>query len=252
MQHEQKTEKERGSSPQAIKRHRIFDQVAENLEAMMLAGELTVGDSLPSERALMERFEVGRPAIREALLWLNKKGLISVSNGERARVIKPDPRDLVEHLRTAALLLVASPDGMQLFQWTRLFTEVALAREAARSATDEDLRELERLLTLNEAATDIPNFARTDDAFHFGIANISRNPVIAALYNSVLEVLQDQRYTSLKHPGALAAAVGCHRRLVEAISSHSPDRAEEEMRRHLSDVETFYWSVRAVSHPEQP
>jgi len=66
MQHKPKAQMERGSSPQAIKRHRIFDQVAQNLEAMILSGELKVGDSLPSERALMERFEVGRPAIREA------------------------------------------------------------------------------------------------------------------------------------------------------------------------------------------
>jgi DNA-binding FadR family transcriptional regulator len=41
---------------------------------MILSGELPVGDALPSERELMERFQVGRPAVREALLWLSKKG----------------------------------------------------------------------------------------------------------------------------------------------------------------------------------
>jgi DNA-binding FadR family transcriptional regulator len=228
----------------AIKRHRIFDQVAEHLEAMILSGELAIGDALPSERALMERFEVGRPAIREALLWLNKKGLISVSSGERARVTEPDPKELVEHLRSAATLLVARPEGMQLFQRTRLFVEVALAREACRAASAEDFAYLENLLRLNETAPDVPTFARTDDAFHFGIAGLSRNPLLMALYNSVLEVLQDQRFTSLRHPEAFGAATGCHRRLFNAIAARDPDRAELEMRRHLGEVETYYWSVR--------
>ena len=229
----------------AIKRHRLFDQVAQHLEQMILSGELAVGEALPSERELMERFAVGRPAVREALLWLNKKGLISVSSGERARVTEPDPTDLLEHLRTAATLLVRRPEGMQLFQRTRLFTEVALAREAANAATPDALAMLRGLLDENRVtAGDLEAFARTDDAFHFGIASLSRNPLVTALYNSVLEVLQDQRYTSLRHPEALAAAIGCHERIFEAVAARDPDAAEREMRRHLSDVERFYWSVR--------
>jgi len=78
----------------------------------------------------MERYGVGRPAVREALLWLNKKGFIAVSGGERARVTEPNPRDLLAHLSGAASMLVRRPEGMQLFQQTRLFTEIALAREA--------------------------------------------------------------------------------------------------------------------------
>jgi DNA-binding FadR family transcriptional regulator len=240
------------SAPIAIKRHRIFDQVAGHLEAMILSGELAIGDALPSERELMERFEVGRPAIREALLWLNKKGLISVSSGERARVTEPDPKDLVEHLRSAATLLVARPEGMQLFQRTRLFTEVALAREACRIALPEDLKALEVLLRQNEDASDLTVFARTDDAFHFGVARLSRNPLLTALYNSVLDVLQDQRHTSLQHPEAQDAAAGCHRRLYEAIVARDLDQAEAEMRRHLGDVETYYWSVRGEKKPLGP
>jgi DNA-binding FadR family transcriptional regulator len=230
----------------AIKRLRLFDHVAQHLEAMILSGEVGVGDALPSERELMERFQVGRPAVREALLWLNKKGLISVSAGERARVIEPDPTELLAHLSGAALLLVSRPQGMQLFQQTRLFTEVALAREATRGASAENLVELERLLKENQATVgDTEAFARTDDAFHFGIASISRNPLITALYRSVLGVLQDQRHTSLQHPQALGAAIECHERIFDAIAARDADRAEREMRRHLGDVETFYWTVRA-------
>jgi len=193
----------------------------------------------------MERFQVGRPAVREALLWLSKKGLISISGGEKARVTEPNPTELVEHLSTAALLLVSRPEGMQIFQQARLFTEVALTREAAKAATPQELEELEALLRANEATPgDLEEFARTDDDFHFGVARISHNSLVTALYNSVLAVLENQRHTSLKHPEALEAAIACHRRIFEAIADRDPDRAEMEMRRHLGDVETYYWSVR--------
>ncbi|WP_277188167.1 FCD domain-containing protein [Caballeronia sp. BR00000012568055] len=233
------------SPPPIIKRQRLFDQVAQHLEAMILSGEVGVGDPLPSERELMDRFGVGRPAVREALLWLNKKGLISVSAGERSRVVEPDPMELLEHLSGAALLFASTPHGMQQFQQTRLFVEVALAREACRWSSDEDLKQLENLLHENEATeNDKSAFATTDDAFHFGIASLSHNPLINALYRSVLSVLQDQRYTSLQHDDALGAAINCHRRIFDAIAARDPDRAEAEMRRHLTDVETYYWDIR--------
>lgn len=237
----------------AIKRDRISDQVARDLESMILSGELGLGETLPSERDLMARYGVGRPAIREALLWLNKKGMIAVSGGERAKVTEPDPAELLEHLSAAAQMFVSRPEGMQLFQRTRLFVEVALAREAATNATTEDVRRLEALLEANRGtSTDVEAFARTDDAFHFGIASLSRNPVISALYNSVLDVLQDQRNTSLQHDEALAAAIGCHERIFEGIAARDADAAEREMRRHLRDVETYYWAVRKVVPDKVP
>ncbi|QIB34586.1 FCD domain-containing protein [Ancylobacter pratisalsi] len=229
----------------AIKRNRLFDQIAEHLSQMIYSGELKVGDTLPSERELMERFQVGRPAVREALLWLNKKGLISVSGGERARVTAPDPKDILDQLSGAAHFLLSQPQGVQLFQQTRLLVEVALAREAARSASDEQIAELQTLLVANLASVDIPDFVQTDDAFHFAVARVAGNPVINALYEGVLELLQDQRHTALKDPRAMAAARKCHEAIFQSIATHDPDRAEAEMRQHLHLVETYYWAVRS-------
>ncbi|MBZ8135136.1 FCD domain-containing protein [Afifella sp. IM 167] len=234
-----------------LKRDRLSDQIAENLEEMIFSGELSVGDALPSERDLMQRYGVGRPAVREALLWLNKKGLVAVSNGERTRVTEPNPTDLLEQLSGAARMMASRPEGMQLFQQTRLFAEVALAREAAMNASPQDLETLGECMARNRAArNDIADFARTDDEFHFAIASISRNPLITALYNSVLGLLQDQRHTSLQNLEALDAAIECHQRIFDAIAAGKPDEAEVAMRKHLKDVENFYWKVRAEKKKE--
>ena len=75
--------------PIVIERKKLFEHVAAHLEAQILAGKLRPGDQLPPERDLQASFGVGRPAIREALISLQKAGLVELTNGARARVLMP-------------------------------------------------------------------------------------------------------------------------------------------------------------------
>ncbi|MCK0195345.1 FCD domain-containing protein [Ancylobacter sp. 6x-1] len=231
-------------TPSHLRRDRLSDKIAKDIEDRVLSGKLTVGDRLPSERDLMAHYGVGRPAVREALLWLSKTGILSVSNGDRTRVTEPDPREMLQLLSGAARMLVARPEGIRQFQKTRIFVEVALAREAARLATDEDVAELEALLLANEGcAEDIPAFSASDDAFHQRIGLIAQDPLLDALYHVVLELLEEQRRMSLSHPDALGKAVAAHRAIFEAIRDRDADRAEAAMREHLETVVQTYWAI---------
>ncbi|WP_421698688.1 FCD domain-containing protein [Ancylobacter sp.] len=233
-------------TPAHLRRDRLSDKIAKDIEARVLSGELSVGDTLPSERELMAHYGVGRPAVREALLWLSKTGMLSVSNGDRTRVTEPDPRDMLQLLTGAARMLVARPEGIRQFQHTRIFVEVALAREAVRLATEQDIAELEALLRVNEAsAGDIPAFSASDDAFHHRIARIADDPLLDALYHVVLELLEEQRRFSLSHPDGLGKAMAAHRHIFEAIRDRDADRAEAAMRDHLETVIKTYWDMRA-------
>ena len=49
-----------------IQRRKLADEVRDRLLDLIRADRLAPGDALPSERTLMQRFEVGRPAVREA------------------------------------------------------------------------------------------------------------------------------------------------------------------------------------------
>src|SRR4051794_22596463 len=72
-----------------VDRKKLFEQVAAHLEGQILSGKLKPGDQLPPERDLQTRFGVGRPAIREALITLQRSGLVELSNGSRSRVAMP-------------------------------------------------------------------------------------------------------------------------------------------------------------------
>ncbi len=233
------------STPAHLSRERLSDKIAKDIEARILSGELSVGDKLPSERDLMAYYGVGRPAVREALLWLNKTGILAVSNGDRTRVTEPDPRELLQLLSGAAKLLISRDEGIREFQKTRIFVEVAMVREASRLASDEDIIELEKLLIANaESAGDNAQFSKTDDAFHQYIVSIVQNTLLDALYDVVLELLEDQRFMSLSHPDALTKAMAAHRNIFEAIRDRDADRAEAAMRAHLDTVVETYWQIR--------
>lgn len=81
--------------PRKIIARRLSDQIETELMSMLQAGDYGPGDRLPSERELMEMFDVGRSSVREALFSLQRKGLLKINRGDRPRVIEPEPARLI-------------------------------------------------------------------------------------------------------------------------------------------------------------
>src|SRR5215216_691931 len=129
-----------------IRRRKLYEEVALRIEEMIRVGRYSPGDRLPSEKEIMEELGVGRSAVREAMLSLQKMGLVTVRSGERARVTTPTANVLVHELSGAARLLLAQDGGVQLFQDARALFEIGLARLAAERATPNDIRELKMAL----------------------------------------------------------------------------------------------------------
>lgn len=235
---------------EVIQRRKLFHEVAERLQETILSGVLQVGDPLPSERDLMERYGVGRPAIREALLRLEQAGLIAISGGERARVARPTARNMVAGLDPAVRHWLAEPQGLHHLQGARKLLEVALVRQAAETATNEDIEHLHLALIDNEAARgDVNLFERTDVAFHYVFAELSRSPIFTAMHQAMVGWLTEQRRTTLRTPGAEQAAATSHRLIFEAVAAHDPTAAEREMRAHLDEVSLLYSRACAVEKP---
>jgi GntR family transcriptional regulator, sialic acid-inducible nan operon repressor len=228
-----------------IRRRKIYEDVVAQLEALIHEGELQAGDPLPSERELMMQFGVGRPAIREALFALQRMGLVVVANGERPRISSPTTKTLLDELSGAARLLMAKPEGMNHFQQARALFECALAEEAARLATAEDIAALDAALAANSNAIgDDVRFMRSDVAFHFAIATIPRNPIYVALHEAIVEWLVDQRRVSLRRRGTDHIAFESHRQIFDAIRRRDGAAASQEMRRHLDEIAKLYWKVK--------
>ena len=85
-----------------IPRRKLYHEVVDRLRERILSGEYGPGEQMPSERQLMELFQVGRPAIREAMLTLERMGMIAISHGERARALRPTAQSVIDQVADAA------------------------------------------------------------------------------------------------------------------------------------------------------
>lgn len=184
----------------------------------------------------MERFGVGRPAVREALQSLGTAGLIEIHHGERARVAQPDTRSMLDRIGDTMLhLLQTSPSTLDDLKQARLMFEVGMAKTAAINATAEDIQTLEAVLQhQRDSIADVALFIKGDMAFHRSIAAITRNSVCTMLSEAMLDWLFQFRRDLLRMPGAELITLSEHERLLRAIASHDPAEAGQAMMDHLT------------------
>ena len=227
-----------------IRTRRLHEEVADRLEASITAGALGANDSLPSERELMTRYGVGRPAVREALLSLQQRGLIDRRNGERARVASPSAAGVVAQMTLPVRRMLADAQNVRHFQAARSLFETALAREAAHHATAGQVAMLAEALAANRAQIgDRAEFARTDVAFHFCLAAIPNNPIFTALHQALVGWLTEQRRVTLASRHAFDVAYAAHARIFQAVEARDEDAAAQAMSDHLAEVAELYWKM---------
>ncbi len=219
-----------------IVRRKLSDQVLEKLRAMIVSHELMPGDYMPSERALMERFGVGRPAVREALQSLHNSGLISINHGERSRVNALDASTALNQSdEIARLVLSAVPDNLEHLKQARQMFELGMVRVAALNATAEDIADLRAIQAEQvENLGDATAFIAADMRFHTRLAQITGNPIILAVSEAMLGWLFEYHVSLLHWNGKEDVTLAEHAQMIDLIEQHDADGAVAMMTRHLA------------------
>ena len=221
------------SSP--IRRTKLHELVTQRLEQMIGSGELKPGDKLPSERDIMAAFEIGRPAVREALLSLQNKGLIDTENGRRATVRQPSVNSVFRALDSVVGIVIGNTESFKNLFDARIFLEAAMARNAAKEIDERLLRQLKEALAANKKA--IGNrelFMQTDVYFHRILFLVGENPVFKAVHEALVKWLMDRWRNMARDESTETLACEGHQQIYRAISRRDPDAAEAAMRRHLA------------------
>ncbi|GAB4528796.1 MAG: transcriptional regulator NanR [Roseibium sp.] len=231
-----------GAGNEKIVRRKLSDQVFERLREMIVRGELAPGDPMPSERELMQRFGVGRPAVREAMQTMHTQGLISISQGERSRVSELSADLAFRQMDVVArMLLSASSDNLEHLKEARRLFEVGMVRIAAEKATEQDIAELRQLVVDQKSKLgDPPAFIKADIAFHAKVAAMSGNPIFAAVSDAMLNWLFNYHTDLLIWSGREDVTLGEHDRIVACIASGIAEDAEAAMRSHLDRSQDLY------------
>ena len=215
------------------------DVVADVLRRQIVRGELVEGDALPGEAALMTRFGVSRPSLREALRILESEGLVTVRRGRGGvRVRRPSLAVAANHLG-----LVMQVEGVTLADvfTARVAIEPIAVRFIAgspqRSATVGELRGL--LAAEGEVLDDPGAYAEATTRFHRRLVESSGNKTLALLWGTLHEVLALEM-RDLTQPSLVTARRADRVRVVDEllalIESGQEEAAGEFWRGKLEQV----------------
>ncbi len=222
----------RASEAQSV---RLYEIIINRIKAMILDGNLKVGDKLPSERELAEMFQVSRVPVREALKVLEFMEIIQNIPGDGLYLKYVDINDLL--LKIDFMIETSSDIISDLFE-ARQAIELKAVELASARRTEADIQAMDDIL--NEMAADI---ARGGDGiqaatqFHTAISKASKNKVLTRINDLLNTLTEMSRETSLKEHGQAPVALVFHRQILEKIKEQNILEAKQLMQEHLDMTE---------------
>src|SRR6185369_16670484 len=165
---------------EAVEARRLYRQVADQLRRLIDSGEYAVGSRLPTERELAEQLKISRPTVREALIALEVEGRLRIRVGSGIYVIEP--------AAVAAPATASVIEGPFELLRAREFLESALAEQAARVATKDDVARIDGSLLAMENVEHPGEASMVHDrAFHVAIAGSLGNAVLVRVVGELFD-----------------------------------------------------------------
>jgi len=223
----------------------LLEQVAAQLEELVLSGRLEIGTKLPSEGELATQFGVSRPVVREAMAQLRERGLIETVNGNGTYVRRPDNDHLADvllrHMRFETL---ARPHVIENLYEARTAVEVMAARLAAGRASEAERHTIATCVSDMRAAQGHPDeWIAADMGFHQAIADASHNPLLGAFLSPMTKIIEQSISESQRDPAAVRAGLAAHEEIWRAIEAGDEAGAGQAMFDHLQDSKTRLASI---------
>jgi GntR family transcriptional repressor for pyruvate dehydrogenase complex len=199
---------------------------------------LAPGTMLPSEAKLLEKYQVGRASLREALRLLEVQGLIVIRPGPGGGPMIAEA-DSVHFGRMASLYFHLAEATYRDTMDARLILEPVVAGIIAREQDPVHIAALERYLELEaaERSGEAGAFAEEERSleFHALLMTMSGNPVITLLVRSLQDLHIDRWTVNRGHSEHWQDADEVHRRIVQAIIDGRAEVAETLMREHIQE-----------------
>ncbi|MGR4066257.1 FadR/GntR family transcriptional regulator [Billgrantia sp. C5P2] len=217
--------------------------VADQLEALIVNGGISVGEKLPTENGLCEAFGVSRTVIREAITHLKSLGLVETRRGVGTTVLRST---IVEAMPAERISPTTVEDILHVLE-LRLNLEPAAAALAAERHDEEDRRILrEKHAAFIEARAAKSQAREEDYGFHYAIAAATKNPFFKVFYEQLSQsVIPRAKLMSIEINTAatdkyLARVEEEHTYILEAILARDTEAAREMMYQHLNRARNMY------------
>ena len=226
---------------ESLNHTKLYAQVVDRIEKLIIDGQLKPGDRLPAERELSEQFGVSRTVIREAVKSLQEKGLIEIRPGVGTFVHNGMSEIMRQSL--GRMVMIDQWRGLENLTQVREIFEPEIAAIAAEFATPDDIQAMQdAITTMDGSLEDVDAYIIADHSFHLALANATKNRLIVDLIGSIVDLLaQQRRHIFLARTGGAERGQQHHKRILQAaikpaVIDHDKKAARDQMIQHLQQV----------------
>jgi DNA-binding GntR family transcriptional regulator len=195
-------------------------EVYETLRDEILTGIVAPGQPL-IEAQLAVELGVSKTPVREALIRLQRDGLVEIRPYRGARVRRPSSEDVVQAVEA------------------RMWVETQVARALATKPSAELLEQLQRNIEATQAALDADDyerFVRTVRGFSELLLKAHGNRYAMQVVESLYNILALIGSAFRRAPGRKQESIDEHWAILAALAAHDPDAADAATRRHLESI----------------
>ncbi|SFT86467.1 FadR/GntR family transcriptional regulator [Sedimentitalea nanhaiensis] len=207
-------------------------EAKQKILSLLDTGELGGSGRLPSERALSERFCIGRRRVRDALAQLEAEGLIWRKQGAgtfAGRAVDP----------TGALAarIAGETNALQVME-ARLCVEPELAALCATRIQPNAVAQLRALAGRMDPCLPNPENELWDSALHRLIAEQACNKPLLTCFAMLDEIRANADWVAFRAraraPGSFQQTLRQHARIIDAIAAGKAEAARAAMQAHLT------------------
>lgn len=218
-----------------ISRQGLAEFVVTHILESVQVGLLRPGDRLPSERNLVEIFDVSRPILREALRALSTLGVVGTRHGGGAFITDLNAKSLLAPLDF--FLSLSETNLHDVFE-SRRAIEGELAHKAAELASAEDIGKLDALIAAHaDVGSDPVRFRILDSRLHELIYAMAGNVVLERIATGLYSMGQNIRRRATTDAALISQSTKDHARIVGAIKAGDPAKARAAMVKHIDHIE---------------
>lgn len=214
-----------------IRKKSLAQEVAEVLQHSIERGAFALNEKLPTEPELMQKFNVGRSTVREAIKYLSQSGFIHVQQGVGTFVISNSSNSFLDEK-------IERADFADIFE-VRQLLELKIVEKAASNRSSSHLKQMRQRLDqrrLYAEQGDMLNCIHADVDFHTTIAESCGNAILYQLYKTMSVHVIKFFLNLYKDTSSFVESQKIHENLFEAISNKDTDRATKIATRIIGKI----------------
>lgn len=206
-------------------------QVRQRLLDLIKSGDLSADGRLPTERALADRFGIGRRHIRHALDTLEVEGLVWRKQGKGTFAGQPtDP------MGDLAAKITGETNALEVME-ARLCIEPELAALCARRMRPDEVARLRMLAQRQIEVADVQAIEVWDGSLHRLIAQCARNRPLMTAFSLLDKIRSNPDWVAIRAKARDRASLQIthneHLTIIDAIEAGHEQAARMAMRDHL-------------------